>query len=83
MLNYEVGYEPWLAESLMGNQESTEFTLKIKEGITWNDGKKFTTDDVIFTIEMFIANDSLNGHFFWVEWLDSIEKIDELTLIFN
>ena len=35
------------------NDDYTEMTVKLREGIYWSDGVEFTADDVIFTVETF------------------------------
>lgn len=50
MFNVLTGeYENWLAESWEYNADFTEITMKLREGIEWNDGTPFTSDDVVFT----------------------------------
>ena len=34
----------------------SSFTVKLRDGVTWSDGKPFTADDVVYTLEMLIAN---------------------------
>lgn len=51
--NYATGeIVPWLAESYSYSQDYTELTIKIREGITWNDGQPFTANDIAFTQNM-------------------------------
>ena len=38
-----------LAESITANEDATEWTVKLREGVTWSDGEPFTADDVLFT----------------------------------
>ena len=33
------------------NDDFTEMTVKLKQGIYWSDGNEFTGDDVVFTVE--------------------------------
>ncbi|MDY0091971.1 MAG: ABC transporter substrate-binding protein [Candidatus Vecturithrix sp.] len=41
-----------LAESApVYNEDFTEMTVKLRQGILWSDGVEFTADDVVFTIE--------------------------------
>ncbi|MFN8494599.1 MAG: ABC transporter substrate-binding protein [Caldilineaceae bacterium] len=47
---------PWLAESFKYNDDFTELTIKIRNGVTWSDGQPFTAKDVAFTINMLMKN---------------------------
>lgn len=84
ILNYGDGeVKPWMAESFTADEESKVWTLVLKKGITWNDGVPFTVDDIIYTIEIQKANEGLGSHFYYVEWIDSVEKVDDYTMTFN
>ncbi|KZM35529.1 ABC transporter substrate-binding protein [Oerskovia enterophila] len=41
--------QPMLGESYEFNEDGTELTIKIREGVTWNDGKPFTAEDVVYS----------------------------------
>jgi peptide/nickel transport system substrate-binding protein len=50
ILNYGTGeLDPWLATGFEANDDSTEFTITLREGVTWSDGEAFNADDVVFT----------------------------------
>jgi peptide/nickel transport system substrate-binding protein len=42
--------EPGLALEWNANADDTVYEIKLREGVTWHDGKKFTADDVIYTL---------------------------------
>jgi peptide/nickel transport system substrate-binding protein len=41
-------YEPSMAESLTANADSTEWTLKLRPGVTFTDGSPYDADAVVF-----------------------------------
>ena len=43
--------QPWLAEKGEWTGEN-EYTLTLRDGLTWSDGKPLTSDDVVFTVEL-------------------------------
>jgi peptide/nickel transport system substrate-binding protein len=47
---------PWLATSLDYAPDFSSVTVKLRDGVTWSDGQPFTADDVVYTLEMLIAN---------------------------
>ena len=48
--------QPWLAESVEVNDDLTEYTITLVDGVTWHDGEPLTIDDVEFTFNYFIEN---------------------------
>ena len=43
--------EPWLAEKWESAPDGRTFTLHLRPGVTWSDGKPFTSADVLFTLQ--------------------------------
>lgn len=43
---------PWLADKVTWNDDYTQLTVHPRDGVTWNDGKPFTADDIVFTFTM-------------------------------
>jgi peptide/nickel transport system substrate-binding protein len=50
--------QPELAESFEPNSNATEWTFKIRDGVTFHDGKKLTADDVVYTMRRHQGEDS-------------------------
>ncbi len=49
---------PDLAESFEPNSNATEWTFKIRKGVTWHDGKPLTADDVVYSMKRHQGEDS-------------------------
>ncbi|MGD6804524.1 peptide-binding protein [Rossellomorea aquimaris] len=47
--NTELEFIPNLATEWEPNDDNTEYTFKLKDGVKWHDGEDFTADDVVFT----------------------------------
>ena len=50
---------PNIVESYEVNDEQTEFTFRLREGLKWSDGVPVTMEDVRFTIEKVIFNEEI------------------------
>lgn len=80
--NYETGeIMPWLATGYSFNETSDEVTITLREGVKWSDGVDFTADDVVFTIEMLIANEELQYSADMAFWVTEISAPDSHTVV--
>ncbi len=50
--------QPELATSFEPNSNATEWTFKLQKGVEWHDGSKFTADDVVYSMNRHLAEDS-------------------------
>ncbi len=71
-------YIPWLAESGEWTSD-TEYTIKLRPGITWADGEPLTSADVVYTIELG-KMPSVPYSGIW-NFLDKVEAVDDLTAV--
>jgi peptide/nickel transport system substrate-binding protein len=86
ILNYETGeIQPWVGESMTPNETQDVWTLKIRDGVKWSDGVAFTADDVVFTFQMWLDDETatLANAANTQQWVASVEKVDDLTVQFN
>jgi peptide/nickel transport system substrate-binding protein len=50
--------QPELATSFESNTNATEWTFKLREGVTWHDGSKFTADDAVYSMNRHLGEDT-------------------------
>ena len=65
------------------NDDFTSFEIKLREGIYWDDGEEFTTDDLDYTFQMWFDTPDLPIHGWAIDYIDSWEVVDDYTLILN
>ncbi|TMJ44500.1 MAG: peptide ABC transporter substrate-binding protein, partial [Alphaproteobacteria bacterium] len=67
---------PELATSWSWNEEGTELTLPLRQGVKWHDGKPFTANDVKCTVDLMTGNSAeklrINPR---KSWWDNLEKV--------
>lgn len=72
-----------LAESIKPNRDGTVWTIKLRDGVRWQDGSPFTADDVVYTILTYLdpANSARGGApSFSGADPKRIEKVNSLTV---
>ena len=81
-LNAAAQTEFVLAESITPNGSTSEWTIKLRSGITFHDGKPLTADDVIFTFQRILNPKSpLTGaSSLGPIDLNNLKKVDNLTV---
>lgn len=83
IVNGEMFYGNGLCESVTANDDASEFTLKLKDGLKWHDGEPLTADDVVFTMQV-LVDESQNVPYSSYGYVDGkaveAEKVDDLTV---
>src|SRR5690606_4760466 len=100
-LNRIIGYEPLVRFSPEGcnvvpniatswdvNEDSTEFTFHLREGMKWSDGAPVTADDIVFWYEDMALNAELypggpGGHMMNSGEPATLTKVDDYTVTFT
>ncbi len=80
-LNYQTGeLIPWLAAGpATWNEDYSEVTITLRDGIKWSDGEPFTAEDIVFTIGILQANPTLASASSVVDVAEAT-AVDDLTL---
>lgn len=78
---------PKLAKSFSISPDGKVYTIKLRRGIKWSDGKPITADDVVFTWNKIIltglGNTSTRDSVLIDGQLPKVEKIDDYTVRFT
>ena len=72
--------QPSLAKSWTVSPDKKTYIFNLQEGVVWHDGKPFTADDVVFTLDKFLREVSPRWRPIANSQVDKIEKVDDLTV---
>jgi len=84
-INSDNDIVPELATEWSGNDDSTEWTFKLRDDVDFQNGEHFTAADVVFTFEYANSTENegitfpING----TEQIDQIETPDDYTVVFK
>lgn len=78
-LTEEYKISPALAKEYSKLDKNT-YIIKLREDVRWQDGAKFNSSDVIFTIDMLKKLGDSSVYYYNVKDISQIEQIDEYTL---
>ena len=81
------GVVPNVAHSVDINDDTTEYTFHLREGLRWSDGMPFTADDIMFWYDAIYSHPSFataeQVKLFGPREEFSVEKIDLYTVVFK
>ncbi|MDU0313149.1 ABC transporter substrate-binding protein [Phycicoccus sp. M110.8] len=70
-----------LASELPKDTQATEWTVTLRDGATWHDGKPVTADDVIYSVNRILSKDAkVLTNAFFASWLTGATKVDDRTV---
>lgn len=70
-----------LAAEMPADVKSTEWTVKLRTGATFHDGKPVTADDVVYSFARVLdADNKVLTNAFFASWLKGVSKVDESTV---
>ncbi|MCC6005372.1 MAG: ABC transporter substrate-binding protein [Thermofilum sp.] len=83
-INYATGdVIYWLITGWEYKDNYTTFILHVRPGVTWSDGKPFTSRDIAFTINMVKGNPKLYWNAWAQRWVKSVETPDDYTCVIH
>lgn len=73
---------PWLATEASASEDARTWTVKLRDDVTWQDGEKFTAEDVAFTYNYYREGPSnrYSHHASEVPVVESAEVLDPYTV---
>ena len=76
----EGGYYNELAEDVVSNEDATQYTVTLKDGITFQNGEPLKASDCVFTYERAFENANMN---YLTSMIESVEAPDDKTFVIN
>ena len=76
---------PWLATEASASSDARNWTVTLRDGVTWQDGEEFTAEDVAFTYDYYKEGPSnrYSHHASEVPVVESAEALDPSTVEFT
>jgi peptide/nickel transport system substrate-binding protein len=74
--------KPWLASSYTLNSDGTSVSFTLQKNVKWSDGQPFTSDDVVFTLNMLHQYPALDSGALW-QAISSVSNPDASTVVVN
>ncbi|HSQ26238.1 MAG TPA: ABC transporter substrate-binding protein [Anaerolineales bacterium] len=82
-LELDGSYTPELAESFEVSDDGLTWTFKIRDDVVFHDGEPLTANDVVFSYNFYAANDDFPYLPVYTEYFDSVEAVDDSTVVIN
>lgn len=69
-----------LAEELTVGDQALRYTFRLRDGVSFHDGTSFDADDVVFSLERAMAEDSVNAQKGLFEPIEQVTALDPRTV---
>ena len=80
---YDGEVTPWAVESWTSSDDLSEYTFKVRDGITFHDGSPLTSADIKWTLDRVRDEDSASPHRDNIGYIDTITTPDKNTLVLD
>ncbi len=70
------------AEKPIYNEDFTQMTVKLREGLYWSDGVEFTADDLFYTVDVQMKTPGFNSTGTFNGNIEKMEMPDKYTVVF-
>jgi peptide/nickel transport system substrate-binding protein len=72
--------QPWLASSYQFSSDAKSITFNLRQNVKWSDGQAFSSQDVVFTLNMLKQYPAADGNGLW-NFLSSVSAPDANTVM--
>ncbi|MCH8806720.1 MAG: hypothetical protein IH986_11610 [Planctomycetes bacterium] len=83
VLWYDGALTPWALESWKSNDDSTQYTFKVRQGINFHHGKEMKAEDVKFTYDRILDPATASPLEAQLNFISTITAVDDYTLEFD
>lgn len=86
LMEYDLEAEefvPRMAESFEPNEDFTEWTMRLDEGIEFGSGNPVTTEAVVFSVDRHGADDTVSLYKSQMDVIESVDVVDDLEMTFH
>ena len=73
---------PMLATGYQFSSDASSVTFTLRQGVKWSDGQPFTSDDVVYTLNLMQQNKSLDTSNLW-DTIKNVSAPDANTVVVN
>lgn len=72
--------QPWLASSYQFSSDATSVTFNLRQNVKWSDGQAFSSQDVVFTLNMLKQYPAADGNGLW-QYITNVTAPDANTVM--